>query len=334
MVVRTIPKEFLTEMLCYAVSEISIKYMHLKTIAVLIILLALAACSGNVGSRTEATGSNPAARSHGGEVSSPRTAARELPLPAVPASLTTPEERAQWLAVHFWDALDFADTSLSLDTAYMEQSFANFTTVLALTADSLRTAAVTRLMDRAGAVPAARNFLADIAERYLYDPESPVYNEELYLPFVDYEIAHSGSTPALQELRADIMKNRPGSAAPDFELTYADGHRARLLRNDDAEILLIFYEPDCNVCHDTMARLAADPAVAQSIADGTLRIVAVYQGKELAAWREHAATLPSTWEVTRDASGTVDRRELYLVRATPTIYLIKGNIIRAKDLRL
>lgn len=291
------------------------------------VLFTLAACSGNVGTRqgasTEAMGSNETTG-----------VPAEIALPDVPASLTTPDERARWLAVHYWDELDFADTALSLDTAFMEQSFANYTTVLTLTADSVRTAAVAALMDRAASVPAARDFLADIAERYLYDPESPVYNEELYLPFVDYEIAHSGSTPALQELRADIMKNRPGSAAPDIELTYADGHRGRLLRGDDAEILLIFYEPDCNVCHDTMARLAADSAVEQSIADGALRIVAVYQGEDLAAWREHAATLPSTWEVTRDASGSIDRRELYLVRATPTIYLIKENTIRAKDIRL
>lgn len=302
--------------------------MNIKNIAaVALILLVLAACSGNVGTRhgasTEAMGSNETTG-----------VPAEIALPAVPASLTTPDERAQWLAVHYWDALDFAHTALSLDTAYMEQSFANYTTVLALTADSVRTAAVAALMDRAAAVPAARDFLADIAERYLYNPESPVYNEELYLHFVDYEIARNGSTTALQELRSDILKNRPGSEAPDIELTYADGHRSRLLRGDDAEILLIFYEPDCNVCHDTMARLAADNTVAQGIADGTLRIVALYLGNDIAAWRKHAATLPSSWEVTRDAAGTVDRRELYLVRATPTIYLIKGNIIRAKDLRL
>lgn len=263
-----------------------------------------------------------------------RNSASQIELPEVPSSLTEPADRACWLAVHYWDRLDFADTSLSLDTAFMEQSFANFTTVMAMTGDSVRFAAVTALMDRAAAVPAARDFLADIAGRYLYDPGSPVYNEDLYLPFVDYEIGRGDSSPAMLQIREDILKNRPGSPAPDFVLTYRDGSNGHLLRNDGADILLLFYEPDCDVCHSLMERLAADAAIADGVGDGTLRVVAVYQGENTELWREHAATLPLSWEVARDAEGAVDSRELYIIRATPTIYLISDGIIQAKDLRL
>lgn len=154
----------------------------------------------------------------------------------------------------------------------------------------------------------------------------------MYLPFVDYEISRSGHSFELEQLRADILKNRPGCPAPDFELTYPDGHRARLLRAGDADILLIFYEPDCNVCHDTMERLAADPGISQAVAEGRMRIVAVYLGDNTDAWREHAATLPPSWEVTRDAAGAVDGESLYIIRTTPSVYLISGGIIQAKDL--
>ena len=56
----------------------------------------------------------------------------ELPLPAIPDSLTVPERRAAYVAMHFWDAMDWKDHARSLDTAFVEQNFANYLTVLPL----------------------------------------------------------------------------------------------------------------------------------------------------------------------------------------------------------
>ena len=39
-------------------------------------------------------------------------------------------ERAAYVLAHFWDSMDFSDTSRSLDTAFMEQNFANFASLL------------------------------------------------------------------------------------------------------------------------------------------------------------------------------------------------------------
>lgn len=57
----------------------------------------------------------------------------ELPLPSVPSGITTTEDRAAFVARHFWDALDFRSDPLAVDTAFMEQNFANFISVLAVT---------------------------------------------------------------------------------------------------------------------------------------------------------------------------------------------------------
>ena len=54
----------------------------------------------------------------------------QLPLPAVPEELRSPEERAAFVSSHFWDALDFSRDSRSLDTAFIEQNFANYLAVL------------------------------------------------------------------------------------------------------------------------------------------------------------------------------------------------------------
>ncbi len=54
----------------------------------------------------------------------------ELPMPDVPDSLQSVEERAAYVVAHYWDAMDFTDRALSLDTAFIEQNFANFAAIL------------------------------------------------------------------------------------------------------------------------------------------------------------------------------------------------------------
>lgn len=51
----------------------------------------------------------------------------ELPLPQVPEELTSPTDRAAYIAEHFWDAMDWRDSTLLRDKAFMEQSFASLT---------------------------------------------------------------------------------------------------------------------------------------------------------------------------------------------------------------
>ena len=46
--------------------------------------------------------------------------------PQVPASLTDPDERAQYLIHHFWDRFDFADSMLTKKPAITEQAFVDY----------------------------------------------------------------------------------------------------------------------------------------------------------------------------------------------------------------
>ena len=51
-------------------------------------------------------------------------------LPDVPAALTEPAERADYLALHYWDRFDFADTTLVRRPEITEQAFADFVCIL------------------------------------------------------------------------------------------------------------------------------------------------------------------------------------------------------------
>ena len=289
--------------------------MKVKLLAILLAVNAVfVACAGSGGDRAKADGARSAA------IVKSDNGLREIALPPIPDSLTDPVDRACYLADHYWDNLDFSDTSLSLDTAFMEQSFANFTTVLELLPDARLKSAVAKLIEASSVNHEANDFVLDIAERYLYDPQSPVYDERSYLPFVEYLLAADPADQLLAYRREMILKNSPGSSAPDFAFTTPDGSHGRLLDGDARYILLFFYEPDCEQCLATIDALASSSDLAEMVADGGLRVVLDYQGDDTDLWVAHAATLPAGWIAARD-NGAIDRDDLYDVRLTPTIYL-------------
>lgn len=281
----------------------------------ILLLLAVTACGG--GKRGGEADSVPAMTA----------AVRELPVPVVPDSLVTPGERAAYAAVHFWDAMDFGNPDMAGDSALVEQSFSNFIALLPYADARARQRAVTKLLDHAAAgAPGAYTMVMSVADHYLWDAESPFYSEDLYLPFVDYALARDGNDVVSADRRAVIMKNRPGSKAPDFAVSTRDG-RTVSLRDHGAGVttLLMFYEPDCDRCHAAIESMTADPALNDAVAAGRLRVLAVYVGDDTGAWAEHAAILPGAWQVAIDSRGRIDSDDLYTIRATPSFYLIDAS---------
>ena len=53
-----------------------------------------------------------------------------FPLPAVPDTLTTRTDRANYLALHYWDNIDFNDSTLIGNEDISEQGFCNFISIM------------------------------------------------------------------------------------------------------------------------------------------------------------------------------------------------------------
>lgn len=250
----------------------------------------------------------------------------ELPLPVVPETLREPSERADFVVAHFWDGMDFTDRGRALDSAFVEQNFANFASVLPYATATGREDGVGLVLDAARKAGEEQiDFLYAVAVNYLYNPESPMYNQEMFLPFADWAIARGYYADVAQDRRADIMKNRVGTMAADFAFELRGGGRSALKALRGTPVLLMFYEPDCSQCHEAEAALRGVPELGRAIAAGELQMLAVYVGDDRKLWQEHAATLPQEWLVGIDADRTVDRRELYNIGLTPSLYLIDAD---------
>lgn len=252
----------------------------------------------------------------------------ELPLPVVPDTLRVPSARAGYVAMHFWDALDFADTLRSRDERFMEQNLVNFISLFPHAGREATAAAVAALMHRAEADSAAYALLCGLAAKYLYERESPMRDEQSFSAFLAAMAASPVAGPAARSrasfLLDAISRNRPGTVAADFAYTRLDGRRTTLSQTPGRRTLLIFYDPDCDRCTGVIGRLAADTLLCRLVADGRLTVLAVYADGSESTWRRTAAAMPAGWTVGLD-TGEISRRNLYYMPEMPSLYLLDGD---------
>lgn len=250
-----------------------------------------------------------------------------LPLPSVPDSLRAPSLRADYVVKHFWDDMDFSNRKYALDDIFMEQAFANYAQVLPIAdADSLPVF-VADLLDRAYVSKDAFNKLIDVATLYLYESDSPVYNEDMYRYFVDALLQKPERLDVAQKARVEyrhemMCKNMAGTAPADFAFVdRAGAERSLHSAIDGVASLVIFYDPDCDDCHRAMSILSAEPDVQALVDAGSLRIIAISDFDTKERWAQTAGALPANWTDGCDVTGIQDQ-DLYEIRHTPTFYLI------------
>ena len=254
-----------------------------------------------------------------------------LPLPAVPTTLRTPPARAAYVVRHFWDAMDFSDTLRSHNRDFMEQNFVNCLSLFPIADTTALAPAVATLVGRAQTDAGALSLLVETAEKYLYEQDSPLFNETYYQLFADALAAtplpHSKRL-RIEAQRTAMRKNRVGTPAADFTFETRDGRRLRLSEAAQGRpMLLLFYDPDCDHCMQTIAELSGSELLNGTVARGDLVVVAVYagfDGSDRASWLRTLDRLPSAWTVGFDR-GTIYTRDLYVLRNLPALYLLDAS---------
>lgn len=255
-----------------------------------------------------------------------------FPFPEIPTMLTQPEERKAYLMAHYWDNFNFADTALVNNRNVSEQGAADY---LAILADgTLSEAQVKGSLDsfcKGLEVQAhARKVFLQMMEDYLYNPNSPFHNEALYTLFLERmlksEYVDEARKSSLKFSLDLISRNCPGKVATDFVYFLPDGSK-RLLSQTRAKnnrLLLVFYDPECPSCHETMQEMVADGMLAEAVRAGKLTVLAVYTEGNQEVWKRTLGDLPQGWTVGSDHE-MVKQGALYDLKAMPSLYLLDGS---------
>lgn len=257
----------------------------------------------------------------------------------LPLHINDPEAAAEYVAYHYWDNFDFTDTTYIDLPEVTEQAFANYLAVLFEMPDNLALSSINHTLEEASKDTAMFNYFTELSEKYLYDPNSPFLNEELYIPVLEFMLA----SPLLTDLekirpqyRLDMaMKNRAGTTATDFVYTDIDGSRSTLHNVNSEYTLLFINNPGCSACKDIIRGINMSPVMNRMVESGVLTVLAVYPDRNLDEWREYAEWIPDTWINAYDTDHVMDSLKLYDLKAIPTLYLLDNKkIVLLKDATL
>jgi len=301
----------------------------LKHMALAAVLLAATACGGRRG---------PA--DAGQSAAAPAT--RPFPTIEIPSLIEEPAAQLEYLSMHYWDkCFDTTKSWLSdsthiegISSADMEQAFANFTYLLDnVSMDQARSAVKAfygRIDDN------AFKAVVDIVDRYLYDANSPVRNEDYYQPFAELV---SKDERMDEDLRGSYaynaemsLLNRVGTRAADFTFCDKEGIVYSLYGIQAKYTLLFFSNPGCNACKEIIETLRNSPMVDDLIVDGILAVVNVYIDEDIEAWYGYMSYYPTDWYNGYDPNLVIRTDLLYNVRAIPSLYLLdERKVVLMKD---
>ena len=247
-------------------------------------------------------------------------------LPAIAPSHLAPEEQREWLRWHYWDHFDFTDT-LFLRRADRVQMFESYARYIALISDRPSDgAAMDTLMRRASTSRPMLDYFTTLAERVLHDPNSPLRNDEFYIPVLEAQLRapwydeYERIAPEY-DLRM-ASQNRIGRPANDFRYTLASG-RSGTLYGLQAEYVLIFINnPGCAMCREIREAITASPMLSEMIERGRLEVLAIYPDEDLTEWKAYRDQIPASWINAYDKGCRISSEGLYDLHAIPALYLL------------
>jgi hypothetical protein len=257
-------------------------------------------------------------------------------MPEIPAEMTEPSQRAAYLVTHYWDKYDFRDTSFLLNDKFLERSLVDYLDLLSLVSEDVRDRSAAVFMKKAEEKKEMYLLISRLNEQYLYYPDSPLSDEEKYIPFLQEELRSSvlNETEKIRPkfLLENVMKNRTGQVAGDFTYTRLNDQTGTLHAICTDYILLYFHDPECEECLALGRKLSASPVIGKGIEEKTLTVLSVYLQDEPERWKEHASAVPDTWIYARDAGQVISMEGVYNIKRFPTIYLLdKDKRVLLKD---
>ena len=234
-------------------------------------------------------------------------AQQSFPYPAIPDTLRSVEQRAGYLSEHYWDNYNFADTLLLKSKEVTEQGFVNFIDILNrfnldnaskgvahkdiaqkgitrkdITQKDITQKGIACYTRKAFSNAAAKERFENLIEHYFEDQLSPVRNDKVYLIFLE-EMKNSPCFDETEKERIAFKikttnKNLPGDIAINFNFKDENGKEHQLSDYKDQKVILYFYDPDCENCHEVSAWLKqqtipADIKVLKMIADNHISYI-------------------------------------------------------------
>ena len=263
----------------------------------------------------------------------------EIKLPSIPAMMTTEEQKNNFLANHYWDSVNFKESDFLGDSNSVKQAWVNYIYILNQIKLSVAQKYIKSFILKTTENKKTFKRFTELADKYLYDPNAPSRNEELYIPVLEAII----STSILNDVEKErsqyrlklAMKNRVGTKAVNFTYTLASGKSCTLYSIKSDYLILFFNNPGCHACSQYIQGLSQSKQIIELLKRKKLNILSLYPDESLGEWKAHLNEFPSEWINGYDKTGNIMKKDIYDLKAIPTLYLLdKNKIVLLKDVTI
>ena len=252
-------------------------------------------------------------------------AARVFVPALVPSSISDPEARRQYMCEHYWDKLNLADSTFfaEVDTVQMVEAFMAWVGNYMNPNDG---SYVEKFMVKAAQYPHSLRYFAMLAEQVLYDPNSPLRSDELYIPVLQAQI-ESEWLDKYEKLSPQYnldlaLQNRIGRPANDFRYTTSTGRTGSLYGIKAKYTLIFFNNPGCTMCKTIREDICSSQLLTELISSGEMKVLALYPDELLDEWHAYKEHIPSNWINSYDKGTVIRNKNLYDLKAIPALYLL------------
>lgn len=270
------------------------------------------------------------------EISIETKTEQSFKLPEIPVMLNTPELRAAYLAEHYWDHFDFADTVYIHLPDITEQAIVNFMDLMNHIPQEVENLAIQTLYKKMSPHSRMLWHFWETMSSYWHNPNSPIANEEKFirmcrsveaLPQVE-EVLRQRASYA----RILAEKNRVGMKASDFVYTMKSGKQGRLHDLKAEYTLVYFYNPDCHTCSEIKQAMKSSLLLRNMVNSGRMKVLTVYPDEDLDLWRERLGEMESSWINGYDKGQVITMEQRYDLSSIPSFYLLdKEKKVLLKD---
>lgn len=229
----------------------------------------------------------------------------------------------------YWDGFDFecGERVIEYDTVNVMQAFADYAAYINVGTGRERCDSLLRaLMHRAEHSRHVFDFFAFVTEGVLHNPNSPMRNDELYIPILEVLVESPlydeyDRIAPLYDLEM-ARQNRIGNVANDFVFTLASGKTGRLHSIDSEYVILMFSNPGCPMCREIIEEITSSPLINEMMENNLVEVLAIYPDEDLEAWRDHISDIPKSWVNAYDAGMRITEARSYNLQAIPSLYLL------------
>lgn len=235
----------------------------------------------------------------------------------------------------FWAMYDFADTvRWTNKSVTTERMLADYLSRLSGLTENKACESLRKLVLRTKVNEMVSHWFLKQLERHLYEPDSPLRNDNYYISVLE-ETLVSGHLNGMMRVRPlyqlkMLKKNRAGTKAADFDFILPTGELQNLWDIPAKYTILLFYDPDCIHCRESMRELSEASIINSCLQhDGLplpqLALITICTEGDMETWKEYQHSLPSVWVNGYDERNALIEKELYSLRSLPSIYLLGEN---------